>query len=1128
MSDNIQTFENGLSIDHDKLKTKATTTEPQPDPETDGITFTDSTLHDPNEATPQKNNDWITKDFDAGRAWDLAWELNNTGSAIGRAAFEATYYDDDPDFDLEEHFDDLAEDIPKDHWDRLSEARSLKHAEFIKNRIHEETGMQKELLKMGKGTFIGSTILQGVTDPGAIGLSIATGGLSTIAKARRLSAGIKAGLITGAENMALEAILMQSNKTADYSDFLWAGAAGFALGGTYGAVRARPGSAIEEVRPELHQASQRHLYEIEDANLREAKGETADDIPDTELMKEIKENDRLSIEAEDQAELDVSYKHAGAAEAEFQTMDAFEVDVPRDIADIPKLSDLDEKLGFGLNAQLMRDENPYIRWTGYVMTENTVGHKGHAPGKVAASERAEMVLKASEAEFQRGVYSEYSGWLKENGKKGAWMNPEVRTEFMAKVTDHVEGHIADPAVHKTAAAFSRSLKNIHKMAQDAGVKGFDKFKSRPDYVPRIADPEAWQEAFAKFSEKQVMELIRKGIKRAQPDLDDALIGRMAKGYTKNVGKRSYEVGARSFDIGSGNREMLEELLNEMDLEAADVQNILTTVMGSAGKSDAGNHARAKHRTLMDLDATIDVVDRFDSSGQRTTLRLADLFERDAEKLLTTYARSVGGLAAIAQRTKGTSRHITSRADFDKLMDEARLWEVHNTRQKKSKTFGGGPVVEDKIGKADLIWKRVTGIPLYNQSSSFNRGRRLVMQWNFTRLMGKVAFAQFAEFGNMLAYAGWKEVMQQLPSIGKFMRRVRDTGELNHKLASELEAVLALGTDPLRNSSARVWDSGDRITKWGQVEQSIHTAQQIVAAPMHAITTLQQRMTVLALSQRMMNMVTGSRKMTKADTDRMNHLGLPEEIRERVFSQMKEHVTTNKGKLVKGARVKAMNFDSWTDQEAAQALQYAMFRLSRRIIQENDIGATAAWMHTPIGSIIAQFRTFTLVAHSKQLLNGLHHRDYQTTMAFMASMLFAGLGYTLRTYQTSVGREDQKEYLKKRLSAEAVAKASFVQSSWSTLLPMSIDSALYPTGIDPLFSYRSTGLQQNPVTGNPSFDLMFNKAPEAVTGVTQSLLHSDRDYSQKDFRNLKDALPTGNLPGVEQMLNAISSVLPKRS
>lgn len=151
-----------------------------------------------------------------------------------------------------------------------------------------------------------------------------------------------------------------------------------------------------------------------------------------------------------------------------------------------------------------------------------------------------------------------------------------------------------------------------------------------------------------------------------------------------------------------------------------------------------------------------------------------------------------------------------------------------------------------------------------------------------------------------------------------------------------------------------------------------------------------------------------------------------------------------------------------------------------------------------------------------------------TMAFMVSMLFVGLGYTLRTYQISVGREDQKEYLKKRSSAEAVAKASFVQSSWSTLLPMAIDSALYPTGIDPLFSYRSTGLQQNPVTGNPSFDLMFNKAPEAVTGVTQAVIRGDYDYSQKDFRNLKDALPTGNLPGVEQMLNAISSVLPKRS
>ncbi|MEW8229114.1 MAG: hypothetical protein AB2745_02230 [Candidatus Thiodiazotropha endolucinida] len=1126
------------SVDEDTPPTQATESDDYllPDqkeksPNDFGLNIDQPENHDPNEAVPSQDRPWFTDDFDAGRAWDLAWELNNTGGAIGRMMAEGNNFDHDPDFDIRERFDELSEDVPSEHWERLAEARNEAHAFYIKSRIDEEMAQKEELMKMGTGAYIGSTLLQGVTDPGALALSISTGGFAAIAKAKRLSTAIKAGLVTGAENMALETVLSQSNKTSDMSDVLWAGAAGVALGGTFGAVMAKPGTALDEIRPDIQEAAQRHLYDIEDANLREAKGETADDLPDTDLVKEIREADIAAQEAAMWAEIDHEKalqksmraslsneidpdmpRSVGAAEAEFQNMDAFSVDVPADILNTPKLNAIsDTKIDFGLNPQLMRDENPYMRWIGYTMSENAAGFKDHAPGIVSASERAGIVLRRTEADFQRGVFSEYGEWTKVNGKKSAWFHPEVREEFMTKVTDQVEGITADPSLVKTAAAFSRGMASIHKMAAESGVKGFDKFKSRPDYVPRIANPDAWQQAIGDFSTKPIEKLITKGIKSAQPTLDDALVARMARGYTKNVGMRSFGVGARTFDIGGDNRVMLEEMLKEMDLEEADIKNILTTIMGAQGKTDAGNHARAKHRTLMNLDVSVDVVSQTDKTGKRVQLRLADLFERDAERLLGSYARTVGGLASIAQRTQGTSRHITSRADFDKLLDEARRWEATGGRTKGD--------LDDMTAKAELIWKKTTGIPVIDQTGNFHRGRRLAMNWNFTRMMGKVAFAQFSEFGNMLAYAGFRETMQQIPAFGKFIKRLRTTGKLNLEAAAELEEILGVGTDGLRSMGARSWDDGNRIPGLNRIEESVHIAQQVVAAPMHAITAIQQRMTGMAIQQRLMNMATGARKLTDGDINRLNHLGLPEEMRERVFSQMKKHVTTKDGELVKGAKVKMVNYDKWDDQEASLALQLAIARMSNRIIQVGDVGTTAAWMHTWQGQVLAQFRSFTLAAHSKQLLNGLHHRDFQTTMAFLLTSMFAGLQYSLRTYQSSYGRDDQEEYLDKMLSPSAIARAAFTQNTWSTLLPVVIDTGLEAGSFDPIFSYRSTGLNQ---FSNPTTNLA-HTAGKALTDITGAIRGLD-DWDGDDFRNLRRLMPMQNLPGVEQMLNAIGSRL----
>jgi hypothetical protein len=86
------------------------------------------------------------------------------------------------------------------------------------------------------------------------------------------------------------------------------------------------------------------------------------------------------------------------------------------------------------------------------------------------------------------------------------------------------------------------------------------------------------------------------------------------------------------------------------------------------------------------------------------------------------------------------------------------------------------------------------------------------------------------------------------------------------------------------------------------------------------------------------------------------------------------------------------------------------------------------------------------------------KDYHTYSAFMASMIGAVQFYAVQSYINSFGRSDQKQYLEKRLSPENLAKIGFLRSSWSSLIPGAIDTALYPFLDDLPFSYgRNTEL-----------------------------------------------------------------------
>ena len=189
------------------------------------------------------------------------------------------------------------------------------------------------------------------------------------------------------------------------------------------------------------------------------------------------------------------------------------------------------------------------------------------------------------------------------------------------------------------------------------------------------------------------------------------------------------------------------------------------------------------------------------------------------------------------------------------------------------------------------------------------------------------------------------------------------------------------------------------------------------------------------------------------------MGIEDAMLERIKRQIKKHSSTEQSFVPGGRKLRQINPDKWDDAEALDTFTMAVHREARRVVQENDIGASTPWLHTTTGKLMTQFRTFALTAWSKSTLHSIHHHDFQAWMSLQMSMLMGGMAYVA---QTSLNVADKKDRAK-RLAPEEIAKAAFQRTAIASMGPALIDTAattLFRT--DPLFAYgASRSICQSP-------------------------------------------------------------------
>ena len=107
-------------------------------------------------------------------------------------------------------------------------------------------------------------------------------------------------------------------------------------------------------------------------------------------------------------------------------------------------------------------------------------------------------------------------------------------------------------------------------------------------------------------------------------------------------------------------------------------------------------------------------------------------------------------------------------------------------------------------------------------------------------------------------------------------------------------------------------------------------------------------------------------------------------------------------------LKSLGLDDWSV-EARSSFTVGLNRWIDKIAaQQTDLATMNKWFTTDFAKLLTQFRTFSLQAYEKQLLNGIYTlhqtrgKDFETWSRFFSSTLMAGLFYTTQIYINSFG------------------------------------------------------------------------------------------------------------------------------
>lgn len=1029
----------------------------------------------------------------------------------------------------------LTQNLPESYIPRFANAVSREHMAEIARVAHAENLLNQKLDEAG---FKGSAarVAASLVDPGTLGIGLLTGGLGYEAaagmKLGQITSRLMAGTAGAVGNVATEALSDSLvGQPTEPNHLTLAAALGFSIGAALGPI----GRNI---------ATRREALELEAQAQRMYRNPVQDNVipfPNAEVRAA--------------AEVDMAPRgqSAGAAVNTHATPEVLSDPAFRAIKQESVPLSATDKLNvvrFSEGGKAAISENPIVRMIGGLLGIDMTGKRGLAVNPISADQEMARYFRTKQYDWRSVATPAYQEWATAQGEN--WIGRTLGKgwqEFNEQVVAFVKAR--DPAV---IAAFPEPIKRagLHyrkMMAQmlddqqnpwkskngklGGSVAGSENLMPDPHYVMRVWSVSKLNHAIEQFGHNGVMRVVAASIKSLQPHIDDDLAEKFAGSilqsrFTRTMGYDDRLSGA----IGNADTAILGDMLRrEFNWSEDEIRRLLDQLR----KTEPNAPAHLKHRIQLDENYRMTDVNGYGTGS----LGVSDLTENHADLLMQYYSRKVAGRVSLAQQRFVNPLNgevvidgIKSDADFEVAFRRAQQWGIEN---------GTDPAQLNKeLEGLRWMYDRIKGTPDPAQLSEWAEWLRVAKNYNFARMMGQIGFAQMMDTGRIVGTLGIKSFSQQMRG---FKRIVDMDGRsvLRHGLDHELEALFGLGTDRLRGFVAMVWDEAGQVksASRGRVVDKANAVSEGLAnvtaevSGMHYINSWLQLMVGRGAAQKFANMATG--RLSRSDMRMIRFLGIDEKagpngapsMLDRVLTAVRDPQNgfTHEQGFLFGRRVAKMNLDKWTDTEARAAFESALFRWSRHIVQENDIGSLHRMMSHPIAQTLMQFRSYSMTAWENQLLHGMANPDGRTFAQFSASMMSGALVYAAQTQLQAIGRSDADKFLEKKFAPGAFGAAVFQRAGFSSLIPMLVDTASVFTPAGPVFDARPSGQATDFIFGNPFFSLVDDarKTSSAILGST----FGNRELSQTDLRQMARTLFLQNTMPIMQGYSLLIHDQPER-
>ena len=1040
-------------------------------------------------------------------------------------------------FELDENYRvtkeqfDIIERYPEHMQDAFLESKSEPHFFHIKKQADERLEVENEISKLGWGG-IGARMLAATIDPSNYLLALASGGLVTPilygTKAERIRRAVKLGTIVGTENALIESGLYALDPLKSEEDIKYAYYGGFLLGAPFGAFGRVP-KDIQIPYKKMDIAASKALTiqsdaeSVEFANL--IKGNVTEDVLRRRRLYAGEAKNKYDFTVTDNPKLptvlDDNIDNIAKVEEEFRSgnkkLFGF-IPIPR----------------FSMSASLNKSPDSLMRkWVEIAMPDPVVGSSAGD----TMLEFKERTLTSILGDYNKTREVAYRSWVKLN-KDNLSINPHLNNEkfnqLMTDFVEHPETLANSKAITKEMQLHgnyaSRAFDEILSVVAQSGREGWDeiaKLRKIKNYVPHVHSKVKVIDAVNEYGIDQVRSIYANAVKDLKPRLGDKVFNRMINGIVDTITSNKYygreSMFSRAFQ--GTNDAALREFFKDLDLDKNQIDEIFKQIKKPKGNTLDPN---ANKRIPFDFNARVDV--RSIRDGKVRSVSLKDLSERNLEKLMTRYSNQVIGQAAMA-RFGG----FKNNSEFDAFLNRLRENNKFNTQYKD---------FEDHMNMIEVVSASLLGRqnPLETRDptgQTFKRVMRLVGDYNFLRLFGQVGFAQGSELFSALAEAGWTTSLRSMPQLGTVFSRLKSGDiKINDPLIRELESYgVASGLEKYMFSPTARSDYQGNIPietgggKLANAEILSGRAKTFVAdiSGLHPMTMLSQIWGAKAMTTSIVESILDLskkfrttdifKKLDTGDIIRYRQLGWTEKEFNGIAKSIKEFATFEKGSF------KELQLDKW-DVESRVSYVVGLNRWINRVIQKNDIASMNRWLTTDFGQMLVQFRNFSIVAYEKQLLNGIYNlsqtrgTDFVTYSKFISSMIGASMFYATQIYINSIGMSNRKEYLDKHLSAENLAKVSFLRSSWSTLVPAGLSTVHSFFSDEDLFGYgRNTGLSTDLIGGIPTVDLIDNTYSTIKMGAK---LAFDPEYtpSQRDVKKTASLFALQNALVIKNINNMI--------